>query len=52
MHKESDVDTIEYFTKMLNSIAIDCIPQTATPNKPNRPWFNNKCQETINMQKV
>ena len=46
-HKEPNNDTIEYFTETLNSIAIDCIPRNATPNKQNIPWFNNKCQEAI-----
>ena len=45
-------DIIEYFTETLNSIAIDCIPKNATPNKRNRPWFNNKCQEATRRQKA
>ena len=51
-HKEPNYDSIEYFIKILNSIAKDCIPKTATPNKQSRPWFNDWCQETIKLQKV
>ena len=52
MHKEPNNDTIEYFIKMLNSIAIDSIPKTATPNKQNTPWFSNKWQEAIKLRKA
>ena len=52
MHKEPNNDTIEYFTEMLTSIAINCIPKNSTPNKRNRPWFNNRCQEAIRQRKA
>ena len=51
-HIQPNNDIIEYFTETLNSIAIDCIPRNATPNKQNIPWFNNKCLETIRRRKA
>ena len=49
--KEANNDTIEYFTETLNSIAIDCIPKNATPNKQNRPWLTTNARKQSDGEK-
>ena len=46
------IDNAEEFTKTIISIAEKCIPKNSTPNKKNKPWFNNECKEAINKRKA
>lgn len=51
-HMETDSDPVEYFTDRLIKIAEDCIPKNSTPNKRNRPWFNNECRKAIRLRRA
>ena len=51
-HVETNYDIVKHFTEMLIEIAKDCVPRNSTPNKCNRPWFNNECQKAIRLWRV
>ena len=46
-HIETNHDIVEHFTEALIEITKEFVPKTSTPNKRNRPWFDNKCQKAI-----
>ena len=51
-HIEANYNIIEDFTETLIEIAKDCVPRNSTPNKRNRPWFDNECQKAIRLRRA
>ena len=44
-HLEINHDIVELITEAIIEIVKDCVPRNSTPNKHNRPWFDNECQK-------
>ena len=51
-HVETNHDIVENLTETLIEIAKGCVSRNSTPNKRNKPWFVNECQEAIRLQRA
>ena len=51
-HIETHHDIVEHFTEALIEIAKECIPRNSTPNKCNRPCFDNECRKAIRLRRA